>query len=115
MNLRWEDIDLFKGRITLQQTKNGDRRVVHLRGLALQLLQDFMANNQKDMGLLFPSKDDPRKPMDLRFPWEQALKKANIIKYKWHDNCHSCASYLLMNGASFQRLPKHLDTKHFKW
>ncbi len=111
MNLRWEDIDLFKGRITLQQTKNGDRRVVHLRGLALQLLQGFMASNKKDMGLLFPSKEDPRKPMDLRFPWEQALRKANVSNYKWHDNRHSCASYLLMSGASLSEIAKILGHK----
>lgn len=111
MNLRWENIDLFKGRIILNHTKNGDRRIVSLRGLALQLLLEHRTNQQKDIGLLFPSKEDPQKSMDLRFPWEQALKKALIKDYKWHDNRHSCASYLLMNGASLTEIAEVLGHK----
>lgn len=109
MNLRWENIDLFKGRITLHETKNGERRVVPLQGLALQLLQKH--SKTQDIGLLFPSKDDPKKPIDLRFPWEQALKKANVKGYRWHDNRHSCASYLLMNGASLAEIAEVLGHK----
>lgn len=111
MNLRWENICLFKGRMTLEETKNGDRRVVPLRGHALELLQNFAKGKGQDIGLLFPSKEDPQKPMDLRFPWEQALKKANILNYKWHDNRHSCASYLLMNGASLAEIAEILGHK----
>jgi len=111
MNLRWENIDPFRGRITLHETKNGERRVVPLQGLALELLQKHLSNKTLDIGLLFPSKEDPCKPMDLRFPWEQALKKAGIKGYKWHDNRHSCASYLLMNGASLAEIAEVLGHK----
>lgn len=111
MNLRWEDIDLFKRRITLHHTKNGERRVVPLRGLALQLLQKYTMSRKQDIGLLFPSKEDSNKPMDLRFSWEQALKKAAVEDYKWHDNRHSCASYLLMHGASLAEIAEVLGHK----
>lgn len=109
MNLRWENVDLFKGRITLHETKNGETRVVPLQGLALQLLQKH--SKTQDIGLLFPSKDDPKKPMDLRFPWKRALKKADIKGYRWHDNRHSCASYLLMSGASLAEIAEVLGHK----
>lgn len=111
MNLRLEDIDLFKERITLHQTKNGERRVVPLRGLALELLQKYIVGRQQKIGLLFPSKENPHKPMDLRFPWEQALKKTGIKNYKWHDNRHSCASALLMNQASLAEIAEVLGHK----
>lgn len=111
MNLRWEDVDLFKKRITLHQTKNGCPRTVFLRGLALELIQAHMANTKRDVGLLFPSKEDPQTPIDLRFPWEQALKKAGISNYKWHDNRHTCASYLLMSGASLGEISELLGHK----
>ena len=111
MNLRWEDIDLFSGRITLNHTKNGERRLVPVRGLALQLLLELKNKQQRDIGLLFPSHDNPQKPIDLRFPWEQALKQAHITGYKWHDNRHSCASYLLMNGASLAEIAEILGHK----
>lgn len=111
MNLRWEDIDIFKGRITLHQTKNGERRAVALHGLALQLLQDLYSRRKQDIGLLFPSKENSNKPMDLRFPWEQALKKACIEDFRFHDCRHSCASYLLMNGASLAEIAEVLGHK----
>lgn len=111
MNLRWENICLTKGRITLNETKNGERRVVPLRGYALELLQTYALSRQQDIGLLFPSKEDPQKPMDLRFPWEQALRIAGIKNYKWHDNRHSCASYILMNQGTLAEIAEVLGHK----
>lgn len=113
MSLRWENIDLFRGRIVLHETKNGERRVVPLRGHALELLKAYALTKQQDFGLLFPSKDDTEKPMDLRFPWEQAVKKAGIENYKFHDNRHSCASALLMNQASLAEIAEVLGHKTF--
>lgn len=110
MNLRWEDIDLTKGRLTLHQTKNGERRVVPLRGLAYQLLHEHSLNQKQDVGLLFPSKD-PQKPIDLRFPWEKALKKAGVDNYRFHDHRHSCSSALLEQGASLSELSELLGHK----
>ncbi len=111
MNLRYEDIDIFKSRLTLHETKNGERRSIPLRGLALQLLQKLIAKEKQHIGLLFPSKEDKSKPMDLRFPWEQALKKASITNFRFHDCRHSCASYLLMNGASLAEIAEVLGHK----
>jgi integrase len=110
MNLRWEDVDLMKGRIILHQTKNGERRAVPLKGLALDLLRQHKLRQQRDIGLLFPG-HDPLKPIDLRFPWERALKKANIKNYRWHDHRHTCASYLLMNGATLVEIAEILGHK----
>ncbi len=110
MNLRWEDIDLFRGRITLHMTKNGECRVVPLRGHALELLHNHKAQQGRDIGLLFPS-HNLQKPMDLRFPWQQALKKAGVENFRFHDCRHSCASYLLMNGASSAEIAEILGHK----
>jgi integrase len=41
LGLQWKDIDLETGRITLHYTKNGDRRVVPVQGLALTTLQNL--------------------------------------------------------------------------
>lgn len=111
MNLRFENIDIFKGQITLHETKNGERRSVPLRGLAHKLIQEITLTRKQHIGLLFPSKDDLNKPMDLRFPWEQALKKASITDFRFHDCRHSCASYLLMNGASIAEIAEVLGHK----
>ncbi len=39
MNLRWEHLDLFKGRLILHHTKNGERRTVPLSGLSASINQ----------------------------------------------------------------------------
>jgi integrase len=110
MNLRWEDVDLLKGRIVLHETKNGERRVVPLRGYALELLKQLKQAKGTDLGLLFPSKNG-RSPMILRAPWEQALKRAGIKDYRFHDNRHSCASYLLAQGATLAQIAEVLGHK----
>lgn len=111
MSLRWEQVDLFKGRILLHHTKNGERRAIPLRGLALQLIKELQNPQYRDIGLLFPSKRNPSKPVDLRFAWEQALEKAGITDFRFHDCRHSCASYLLMNGASLAEISEVLGHK----
>ena len=55
MNLRWESVDLERGVIFIEETKNGDRRSVPLRGKALRLIQEFKLTQKQDFGLLFPS------------------------------------------------------------
>lgn len=110
MHLAWKDIDLEKGRITLHETKNGERRVVPIAGLALNLLKQHELSHRLDTYLLFPS-DKVNKPMDLRFPWEKALKQAQIEDFHFHDLRHSTASYLAMNGASLAEIADVLGHK----
>ena len=57
MNLKLENINFFKGSITLHETKNGEQGLVPLRGLALDLLQKHKETLGKDIGLIFPSKE----------------------------------------------------------
>jgi len=110
MGLTWEDVDLHQGRATLHETKNGERRVVPLPGKALELLKEHSKVRRLDTNLLFPGKN-PKKPMDLRAPWEAALKKAGIEDFRFHDLRHSAASYLAMNGASLAEIAEVLGHK----
>lgn len=111
MNLKWSEVDLQRGRIILLKTKNKEVRGVPIAGLALKLLKDLGKVRRIDTALLFPSYENPRKPMDLRFPWEKALKAANISEYTFHDNRHSAASELAMNGASLAEISEILGHK----
>lgn len=106
LSLTWRDVDLDRGRIVLQQTKNGDRRLVPLTGVALELLKQLSGEQEKD-DLLFPGQSSS-KPMDLRFSWEQAVKVAGIHNFRLHDCRHSCASYLAMSGASLAEIAEVL-------
>ncbi len=115
MGLTWDVVDLNQGRAILHETKNGERRAVAITGHALELLKALSKVRRIDSNLLFPSKENapqkPQKPMDLRTPWETAVKKAELQDFKFHDLRHSAASYLAMNGASLAEIAEVLGHK----
>lgn len=102
MNLRWSDVDLVKGRVILQDTKNGDRRNVPLTGYAYQQIEKRSKIRRTDTDLLFPNtlQGDRARPYEIRKSWNAALKKAQIENFRFHDLRHTAASTLAMNGAS---------------
>lgn len=110
MNLTPNDIDLSRGRILLERTKNGERRVLPLTGHAFVVIKELLSQKRQNFKFIFPSKDGKR-PIDIRAPWENALKKAGIKDFKFHDLRHSAASYLLMNGASLAEISSVLGHK----
>jgi integrase len=111
MGLKWKDVNLKDGFIILHETKNGDRRRVPLAGHALELLRDHAKVRRLDTDLLFPGKTHKDKPIDLRKPFETALKAAEIKDFHWHDLRHCTASYLAMNGASLAEIAEILGHK----
>jgi len=111
MNLHWSDVDLHNGRIILLKTKNKESRRVPLGKTPLQMMRDLNKVRRKDTALLFPSNENPKRPMDLRFPWEKALRVAGIENFRFHDCRHSAASELAMNGASLAEIAEILGHK----
>lgn len=99
MTLRWRQIELQRGLISLEETKNGDRRAVSVAGLALTLLTDLSKIRRIDTDLVFYGLD-AQKPVHLTKSWMAAVQKAKLQDFRFHDLRHSAASYLAMNGAT---------------
>jgi integrase len=110
LGLHWKDVELSRGVIILHETKNGERRVLPLAGHALELMKEHSKIRRVNSDLVFPGKDF-KNPIDIRTPWETALKRAEISDFKWHDLRHSCASYLAMNGATLAEIAEVLGHK----
>jgi integrase len=110
LGLQWQDVDLQRGFITLHETKNGERRALPLAGHALELMNQHAKIRQMNCSLIFPGKNF-NNPIDLRTPFENALKRSQITDFRWHDLRHSCASYLAMNGASLAEIAEILGHK----
>lgn len=112
MGLSWGDVDLDRGRAILHETKNDERRAVAIAGHAMEVLMDMSKVRRIDCKWIFPAKGiRPQKPMDLRTPWENAVKEAEIEDFRFHDLRHSAASYLAMNGASLAEIAEVLGHK----
>ena len=103
LNLKWQAVDLNRGIITLHETKNGERRALPLTSLALALIKEHSKIRKLNCDYVFPSATHD-KPIEIKKPWETALKKAGIKDYCFHSNRHSAASYLAMNGASLAEI-----------
>ncbi|WP_022949118.1 tyrosine-type recombinase/integrase [Methylohalobius crimeensis] len=107
LNLTWADVSLHGGFILLNETKNRERRRVPLVGAALEALKGHSKVRRLDTELLFPGRptkpdEPPTKPMDIKRAWASALQRAEIDNFRFHDLRHSCASYLVMQGASLR-------------
>jgi integrase len=113
MNLRWTDVDIVRGRIILQETKNGERRNVPLTGHALEEIEKISELRRIDTSLLFPNTNsgEQTRPYEIRKSWNKALKVAEVENFRFHDLRHSTASYLAMGGASLSEIAELLGHK----
>ena len=111
LNLTWKDVSVSRGMIVLQETKNDERRAIPLQGHALEIVKKMRTVRRIDTDLLFPSRQDPDKPLNIQNIWRAALEKAEIEDFKFHDLRHSAASYLAMNGASLAEIADVLGHK----
>lgn len=111
LNLKWDDIDLNRGVLTLHETKNGERRAVPIVGHARECIERLSKIRRIDSDFLFYSPAKPKVPIFIRTPWSKALKEAEIEDFRFHDLRHTAASYLAMNGASLAEIAEILGHK----
>lgn len=110
MNLTWQRVDFDRNMIYLTETKNDTSRAVPLASLARTLLLDLIKSKRVDSDLVFYG-GDPQKPIDLKKPWETAVRKADLHNFRFHDLRHTAASYLAMNGATHMEIAAVLGHK----
>lgn len=110
LNLRWPQVDLERGIISLEDTKNKERRGLPLVGYAHQLISGLHGRRRKDTTLLFP-RPDGLKPLHLEARWKAAVSATKLEDFRFHDLRHCTASYLAMNGATTAEIAEVLGHK----
>ncbi len=110
LGLTWKDIDFKKRRIRLEDTKNGERRSIHLSEHSFCLIEELSKIRPINTPYVFPSLDGS-KPMDIRDAWNKAVERANLEDFRFHDLRHTAASYLAMNGATLVEIAEILGHK----
>ena len=111
VKLDWKDVDLKRGAITLHDTKNSERRVLPIRGHALELMKEHAKVRNLYCQYVFTGANNECHPPDIQSAWKAALRRAEIEDFKFHDLRHSAASYLAMNGASLAEIAEVLGHK----
>ena len=99
--LRWADIDLERGLITLPHTKSGTVQYVHLMAETKQILGSLIPGNTSVW--VFPS-ENPETHLDhhnfYARVYQLALEDAKLEGVTWHTLRHTFASRLAMNGQA---------------
>ena len=110
--LKWSQVNLKTGNITFIVTKNGETRTAPITTHVSKLLKARRRN--LDTPYVFPSKIKSKRAttsFDFKVPFHEALKKAEIVDFCWHDLRHTAASYLAMNGATLREIAEILGHK----
>lgn len=95
--LTWRDIDLDAGVATLAQTKNGDRRTLVLLPDVVAALRPF-ASKDLERYVFGSVLSKFQKPTSIDSAWRDAVARAKVKDFKFHDLRHCCASYMAQAG-----------------
>lgn len=102
VKLHWKDINFDLGFITLQQTKNGDKRIIPITNETVRILQSCPSYGNAMEEPIFKSRKRTSStlPLSIRKSFAKALQVSNIKDFKFHDLRHTAASHLAMNKAT---------------
>lgn len=84
LTLRWDDVDLRRGTITIHDSKNKERRALPITGLALNLMRQHAKVRRIDTDFVFP-RADGQGPASIEQPWKVARRRAQIDDFRFHD------------------------------
>ena len=115
LSLRWKDVNLLKGTLIIEVTKNGDRRAMPLNGTVWELLKEKNRVRYLASDHVFTSTTGTK--IDgghLRRDFMKVLRDAGIEGFRFHDLRHTFATRLVHQGIDLykvQRLLGHRDIK----
>lgn len=107
LSLEWKDVNLKEGIITLEHTKNRERRIIPLNEVAHEAIQSLP--RRIDTERLFPFSRH-----QVHGAFYRACKRAGIKDFKFHDMRHTFASYLAMSGANMRTIQELLGHKDLR-
>ncbi|MBU2738870.1 site-specific integrase [Acidithiobacillus concretivorus] len=96
MGMTWNKVDLKRQTVTLEDTKNGEKRIVPLTTKATQILRDLPRNLD---GKVWTYTDD-----GMRTSYKRACKRAGIKGLTFHDLRHEATSRLFEKGLALMQV-----------
>ncbi len=111
LNLKWQDYDFNRGLLYLRNTKSGEKREVPVNEQVKNALVSIPKNPKSDY--IFSNKDG--KPcQSVRKAFYNALRKAKITEFRFHDLRHTFASHLVQSGIDLNTVRELLGHASLK-
>ncbi len=107
--LRWEDVDLAVGMISIPRSKHGELRHVPVNSVARAAFKALESRGDGS-GYVCPGSPGKRE-RDWRRWLEEAVRLAGISDFRWHDLRHTFASRLVMAGVDLRTIQELLGHK----
>jgi integrase len=104
LNLTWKDIDFQRKLLTVQKSKNGEKRSVPMSQTLRDALKGIKVIN-------IPGHVFPISVRSLRAAFDKTLEKAEIKDFHFHDLRHTFATRLVQNGVDLYKLKELLGHK----
>ena len=91
LSVRWEDLDLKTGLITVKTSKNGYGRIVPITPTA----HGILVKQARISSVVFPVKIET-----LKLSWRRLVRRAGLMDLRFHDLRHEAISRLLEKGLT---------------
>jgi integrase len=109
-HLRWEQVNLDVGIISILDSKNSERRHVPANSKVRRALE-YLLGKRDDSGYVVPGGRAGARERDWQRWFEEAVKQAGIKDFRWHDLRHTFASRLAMAGVPLRTIGELLGHK----
>jgi len=110
LNLRWQNVDLDRGFLTLRETKNNQVRTLPINKTLYRQLTKLNGKNGSEYVFTY----EGRRLKNVKRSFMTALKLANIKDFRFHDLRHTFASRLVMAGENLKTVQELLGHKDIK-
>lgn len=110
LKLKWENVDLERGSITIIQGKTLRRKTIAINEPARDALDWLQANRYGDLLLMWPW-GDPIGKVTVYDAFKKACSAAKITDFRFHDLRHTFASHLVMAGVDLVTVKELLGHK----
>jgi integrase len=110
--LRWQDVDLKRGIITIPRSKHGEVRHIQMNSVARAALQTLRQLGD-GLGYVCPRLQGPES-REAREWFNQVLAHAKLRDFRWHDLRHTFASRLVMAGVPLRAVQVLLGHKRIE-
>lgn len=112
LSLTWQQVDLNRGIITLEHTKNGERLGLPMNYTVKNLLKELNKVRHINSPYIFHNSTGNRiSASTVQHGFHRVCKKVGIQDFRFHDLRHTFASWLIQGGVDLYRVQRLLGHK----